>query len=194
METLEGLQSDLAALEARRARLISEGWSLQHCWLVQVKPGGTARTNRQYWQVRSRQAILDGNKKLKHLKPSEVEDYKAAIARGQQLKQIDRQISVLQQRLRQLSATAEQLSISFKPSQGKKRRQSLTIPTTSSQQQVESGSLAARDVLTKLEQPDVRAEHLITESEKLRALLQQSRAQSQQLCARSQALAKAKRQ
>jgi hypothetical protein len=48
--------------------------------------------------------MFDG-KTLKHLKPDEVEDYRAAILRGRQLKQIDRQIEKLQQRLEQLIAT-----------------------------------------------------------------------------------------
>ena len=185
MYTIEGLQAELAALEAERLRIANAGFCLQHCWLVQVKPGGTARTNRQYWQVRSCQAIFDG-KKLKHLKPEEVEDYKAAIARGKQLKQIDRQIKIQSQRLGQLKATQERLSISNEPSQGKKRRQTLTIPTASSQRQPESGPRAAGDVLTKLEQPDVRSEQLIAQSEQLRALLQQSRTRTQQLCTRTQ--------
>lgn len=102
MDRLSQLENQLARLQAERARLLSEGWFLQGCWLVRVKPGGTAKTDRYYWQVRSRQAMFDG-KKLKHLKVSEVEEYKAAIERGRQLKQIDRQINLLEQQLQQLS-------------------------------------------------------------------------------------------
>ncbi|WP_414581410.1 hypothetical protein [Scytonema sp. PCC 10023] len=108
---LEKLQSALDALNTERVRIAGEGWYLQNCWLVQVKPGGNARTDRKYWQARSRQAIFDG-KMLKHLKPDEVEDYKAAIARGRQLKEIDRQIEKLQQQLEQLTATTDSLSAS----------------------------------------------------------------------------------
>jgi type I site-specific restriction-modification system R (restriction) subunit len=103
MDTLEKLQSALDTLNKERTRIQSEGWYLQDCWLVQVKPGGTARTNRIYWQLRSRTAMFDG-KKLKHLKQNEVDDYKAAIARGQQLKQIDRSIEKYSQQLEQLTA------------------------------------------------------------------------------------------
>ncbi|MBD2464438.1 hypothetical protein H6G89_25865 [Oscillatoria sp. FACHB-1407] len=103
MSTLEELQSELIELNAQRDQ-IAENWFLQQCWLVQVKPGGTARTNTKYWQVRSRQPILDG-KTLKHLKPNEVEDYKAAIARGRQLTKIDHQIKKLQQQIEQLNTT-----------------------------------------------------------------------------------------
>jgi FKBP-type peptidyl-prolyl cis-trans isomerase (trigger factor) len=48
--------------------------------------------------------MFDG-KTLKYLKPDEVEDYKAAIERGRQLKQIDRQIEKLQQQLLALTTT-----------------------------------------------------------------------------------------
>ncbi|HEY9612475.1 hypothetical protein [Allocoleopsis sp.] len=106
MYTRKKLQSDLNALYVERAHIKSEGWYLQHCWLVQVKPGGNARTNRKYWQVRSRQAMFDG-KMLKHLRADEVEDYRAAINRGRQLQQIDRQIEKLQQRLLALTTTAQ---------------------------------------------------------------------------------------
>jgi hypothetical protein len=98
MGALEQLQASLELLQSERSQLMSQGWYLQHCWLVQVKPGGTARTTRQYWQVRSRQPLFDG-KMLKHLPASEVEDYRAAIARGRKLQQIDRQMIKLQQQL-----------------------------------------------------------------------------------------------
>lgn len=99
MNSLESLKVDLEILQTERSNLLSSGWCLQHCWLVQVKPGGTARTNRSYWQVRSSKALFDG-KKLKHLKSHEVEDYQVAIDRGRQLKQIDAQIAQVQQQLR----------------------------------------------------------------------------------------------
>jgi len=129
MHTLEKLQSALDALNTERARIAGEGWYLQNCWLVQVKPGGNARTDRKYWQARSRQAIFDG-KMLKHLKPDEVQDYKAAIARGRQLKQIDRQIEKLVQQLEQLSATTE-------PSKDTSPRQMLTPAETLREQRRE---------------------------------------------------------
>ncbi len=106
MYAVEKLQSALDALNTKRSQIAGEGWYLQHCWLVQVKPGGNARTDRKYWQVRSRQPMLEG-KTLKHLKSDEVEDYRAAIARGRQLKQIDRQIEKLQQQLEKLTPTTD---------------------------------------------------------------------------------------
>jgi hypothetical protein len=96
MDVCEKIQSSVELLNIERNRILSEGWYLQYCWLVRVKPGGTARTDRQYWQVRSRQEMFDG-KKLKHLHADEVEDYRAAILRGRKLLQIDRQIAKLQE-------------------------------------------------------------------------------------------------
>ena len=109
MYAVEKLQSALDALNTKRSQIAGVGWYLQHCWLVQVKPGGNARTDRKYWQVRSRQPMFEG-KTLKHLKPDEVEDYRAAIARGRQLKQIDRQIEKLQQQFEQLTTTIDSSS------------------------------------------------------------------------------------
>jgi phage shock protein A len=50
--------------------------------------------------------MFDG-KTLKHLRADEVEDYRAAIDRGRQLKQIDRKIEKLQQRLFALITTTQ---------------------------------------------------------------------------------------
>lgn len=98
METLEELQNRVKTLNLKRSQLMTAGLCLQGCWLVQVKPGGTARTSRRYWQVRSQQPIFDG-KRLKHLKEAEVESYRSAIERGRQLKQIDHQIESLQHQI-----------------------------------------------------------------------------------------------
>ncbi|KJH71379.1 hypothetical protein [Aliterella atlantica] len=106
MPSLEKLLSIIDTLNQERVQVASQGWYLQHCWLVQVKPGGNARTDRKYWQVRSRKALFDG-KKLKHLKPELVEDYKAAIERGRQLAGIDRQIEKLTLQLQQLAVITD---------------------------------------------------------------------------------------
>ncbi len=109
MYALEKAQANLKLLELERARIVTEGWYLQGCWLVQVKPGGTARTQRQYWQVRSRQQIFDG-KTLKHIQSIEVKDYTDAIDRGRRLKQLDRAIRKLQQRIEKLLLITDPLS------------------------------------------------------------------------------------
>ncbi len=97
MNGSEKFLASVELLKIERNRILKQGWYLQYCWLVRVKPGGTARTSRQYWQVRSRKELFDG-KKLKHLHVNEVEEYRAAIERGRQLQQIDRQIAKLEGR------------------------------------------------------------------------------------------------
>jgi hypothetical protein len=90
LELLENLKS----LEAERARIQAEGDALFDCWIAESKPGGTARTNKAHCQLRSRKPQFDG-KKSKYLKVGEIGRYEAAIARGKQLKQLERQIETL---------------------------------------------------------------------------------------------------
>ncbi len=94
LELLEKLKT----LKAEKVRIIAEGDVLFDCWLAASKPGGTARSNKAHWQLRSRKAQFDG-KKSKYIKVAEVGQYEAAIARGKQLKQLGRQIEALRQRV-----------------------------------------------------------------------------------------------
>lgn len=129
MGLLERLKVDLEILQIERSNLVASGWYLQHCWLVQVQPGGTARTNRSYWQVRSRQAMFDG-KKLKHLKAHEVEEYKAAIERGRQLERVDIQIRQIQQQFRKALRQAKRTHQKPEPAKGKLSSQPTRLPAT----------------------------------------------------------------
>lgn len=138
---------------------------MQHCWLVQVKPGGTARTNAKYWQVRSRQPIFDG-KTLKHLKPEEVEDYRAAIERGRALKQLDRQIEKLQQKIAQLIPTIDS--------------ESPLSPTDKSQQPKEKQPVD-RVGFTDLAEQERLVKEVLADSQALRASLRQSLVRSKRL-------------
>jgi len=96
MDTLNSLQAELSILVVERTWIEKQGY-LQGCWVAQYKPGGSARTEKVYWQARSSQAMFDG-KKAKHLKASEVSEYQAQIARGRRLRQLNRQIVALQRR------------------------------------------------------------------------------------------------
>jgi hypothetical protein len=181
MLTSEKLKSALDALTAERAQVIAAGWFLQNCWLTQSKPGGTARTNQKYWQVRSRQPLFDG-KTLKHLKADEVEDYKAAIERGRQLKQIDRQIVKLQQQLAQLgSASAatrdsiEPLSTSEKPS----------LRAVLSQEKRSPEQPKQPITFTDLIEQERLVRETIRKSQALRESLHQATVRNQQLRARA---------
>lgn len=97
LELLESLKS----LENLRAKIGSEGEVLFDCWLAASVPGGTARTDKAYLQLRSRKAQFDG-RKSKYVRASEVGRYEAAIARGKQLKQLTQQIETLQKRLEKI--------------------------------------------------------------------------------------------
>ena len=184
MHTLEKLLSALDALNRERVRIAREGWYLQNCWLVQVKPGGNARTDRKYWQARSRQAIFDG-KKLKHLKPDEVEDYKAAIARGRQLKQIDRQIEKLQQQLEQLTATTDYSSkdTSF-PTPLLQPEKSITPPFPTREGGLGGLGLESTPGLTDLTEQERLVKEVLAKSQLLRASLRHSVAVGKLLGAR----------
>ncbi len=94
LELLESLKT----LETEKARISGEGNVLLDCWLSESKPGGTARSQKAHWQLRSRKAQFNG-KKSKYIKASDVGLYQAAIARGKQLRQLDQQIEALRQRI-----------------------------------------------------------------------------------------------
>lgn len=176
---LEKLQSALNALNTQRAQITGAGWWLQHCWLVQVKPGGTARTNTKYWQVRSRQPIFAG-KTLKHLKPDEVEDYRAAIERGRQLQQLDRQIAKLQQRLSQLLPAANTVSdSSVSPLQETSLPPSM-LPIDACRQPMQAQSLNSVQFTTLAEQERL-VQEVLANSQALRASLGQSLAKGKRL-------------
>jgi hypothetical protein len=177
MYAVEKLQSALDTLNAKRSQIAGEGWYLQHCWLVQVKPGGNARTDRKYWQVRSRQAMFDG-KTLKHLKPDEVEDYKSAIARGRQLKQIDRQIEKLQQRFEQLLATTNASRSSSTPHETPLQN---PILSTESLQELLEGQPQSTLGFTDLAEQERLVEEVLAKSQELRTLLQKSSALNRRL-------------
>jgi hypothetical protein len=179
MQTLKKLQSALDNLNRERARIVSEGWYLQHCWLVKVKPGGTARTNHQYWQVRSRQPMFDG-KTLKHLKPFEVDDYQAAIVRGRQLKQIDCHIEKLQQQIAKFTATSH---IKGAFSMSAKTPQQMTKFSSENGEQTPEWRSESTDGFTNLMEQDLLVKEVITKSQELRASLRQSLACSKVLAA-----------
>lgn len=186
MPTIEKLYSTLETLYGERAAILAEGWYLQDCWLVQVKPGGTARTNRRYWQVRSRKPLLDG-KRVKQLKPADVPNYRQAIDRGRQLKRVDRQIEKLQKKLDQQTATSNS------PSGLSKQVSPLAQPTIqipellSSPQPIELKPAWTMTPKALLEQ-ELLVKETIASSQELRASLQKSMNHSKALMEHNQSL------
>jgi len=181
MYAVEKLQSALDALNTKRSQIAGEGWYLQHCWLVQVKPGGNARTDRKYWQVRSRQPMFDG-KMLRHLKSDEVEDYKSAIARGRQLKQIDRQIKKLQQQLEQLTTTTDSSSgSSGSSSTPNKTPLQNPILSTESIERSPEGQPQSKVTFADMTEQERLVKEVLAKSQELRDSLRQSGIVSQKL-------------
>ena len=185
MLTLEELKTALEILDLERAKILSEGWYLQNCWLVQVRPGGTARTSRQYWQVRSRQAVFNG-KMVKHVKDNELEDYKAAIDRGRQLKEIDRQIKKLQQQFNRLT-TSLHASEPYSPA-NQTTAQAATQTPKLADRLTGSGQPADAAELAELMEQDLLVKEIIANSQSLRASLQKSLAHGRALMAANQRL------
>ncbi|HEY9832807.1 MAG TPA: hypothetical protein V6D26_19800 [Stenomitos sp.] len=195
MYAVEKLQSALDALNTLRSQIVGEGWYLQHCWLVQVKPGGNARTDRKYWQVRSRQPMFDG-KTLKHLKPDEVEDYRAAIDRGRQLKQIDRQIEKLQQQHQKLIATSNTTRDTSPPTPSSpslrlQREGSMTPPFPTREGGLgglglsDPSSIESTIAFTDVEEQERLVQEVLAKSQKLRDSLRNSATLNKQLRAGS---------
>ncbi|MBD1864813.1 MULTISPECIES: hypothetical protein [Trichocoleus] len=70
MTKLQDLQQELTTLQTERTKIsLESGEMLVDCWVAQTAAGGTARTGKRYWQVKSRNPIFDG-KKSKYLKAS----------------------------------------------------------------------------------------------------------------------------
>ena len=181
MHTPEKLQSALDAVKTKRSQIADQGWYLQNCWLVQVKPGGNARTDHKYWQVRSRQPLFDG-KNLKHLRADEVEAYKGAIERGRQLKQIDRQIDKLEQQLQQLTTTTDSLTSSSLTSSTppKTPYQNPILPKESIKRSLPEPP-QPKLVFTNIAEQELLVQEVLAKSQALRNLLRHSRARNQQL-------------
>jgi hypothetical protein len=121
--------------------------------------------------VRSRQAMFNG-KTLKHLRADEVEDYRAAINRGRQLKQIDRQIEKLQQRLFALTTTTQT---------------KVTLTDMAQQEHLVKGVLATSQKLRdSLRQLGILNQLLRTQTQESVVRSQESGVRSQSLGVRSQ--------
>lgn len=178
--TLDELISALSLLYLERKELRAEGWYLQNCWLVQVKPAGTARTNRYYWQVRSRQAMFNG-RKLKHLKDSEVEKYKAAIARGQKLSQIDHEIERLQCQFDELLLNLEEFRPSPQSNQNGRSSKTSAGVTATSQPKLNLEQAKDTKARTRPVDQELSIDELILENQRLQDALRKTIARSKEL-------------
>lgn len=97
LDALGRLQSKLSMLKVELAWIEQQGY-LSGCWVARYKPGGTARTDKVYWQVRSTEAMFSG-KRAKHLKADEVSEFQAHVVRGRRLKRLRQQIASVETRI-----------------------------------------------------------------------------------------------
>lgn len=105
MNAFATLLENLETLKAEKRQIEDQGIVLFDCWIAESKPGGTARTKKTHYQLRSRKAQFAG-KKSKYLKVPEVGEYRAAIARGKAIRQLEKQIAALQRRVERIEAIA----------------------------------------------------------------------------------------
>lgn len=84
----------LSVLKRKRELIEQEGY-LQDCWIEIYRPGGTAKGDNTYCQLRSRKAFNNG-KRRRHLKQNEVAVFKRLIENGRKLKRIEREIAWLE--------------------------------------------------------------------------------------------------
>ena len=105
MNAFAAMLENLETLKTEKRQLEDQGMILFDCWIAESKPGGTARTKKAHYQLRSRQPQFAG-KKSKYLKVDEVGKYQSAIARGKAIRQLEKQIVVLQKKLERIEAIA----------------------------------------------------------------------------------------
>ncbi|MBD1999243.1 hypothetical protein H6G00_21955 [Leptolyngbya sp. FACHB-541] len=98
MNAHQTLLEKIASLQSQQFKIREQGDVLLDCWIAQSKPSGTARTDNSHWQLRSRKPQF-GGRKSKYLKPSEVGQFEEAIARGKELKRLEREIGALRQKV-----------------------------------------------------------------------------------------------
>ncbi|NET37311.1 MAG: hypothetical protein F6K19_35690 [Cyanothece sp. SIO1E1] len=113
---LHALQKRLALLEAERERLKAAGDYLQGLRLERSPAGGNASMNAKlackYARLRAgRGKTLRNGKKSQYIPLQQIGKYEVAIARGQQLTQVEKQIAKTQLQLRKLKHKAEALGL-----------------------------------------------------------------------------------
>lgn len=90
MATLAELAAELSQLEQGIEDLKKQGDILLDCRIDSSKPGGTAGPSaRPHHRIRYK--VPHNGKKSQYLKPSEVAEKMAAIARGKDLKKLEKQ-------------------------------------------------------------------------------------------------------
>ncbi|XGW00833.1 MAG: hypothetical protein ACAF41_33185 (plasmid) [Leptolyngbya sp. BL-A-14] len=98
----------MAALEAEISAIRTEGESLTDARIDSSKPRGTARG-----QPTTQHRLRMKGQKARYLKPVEVLETRAAIARGKRLKQLERERQRVQAQLERLAGKAAALGLAL---------------------------------------------------------------------------------
>lgn len=117
--TLKDLAKRIRKLQVQAAALREQGECWQGVRLEWSHAGGnasaTAQTQRLYARLRAgRNGVLPNGKHSQYVPLAEVDRYTAAIARGRELAQVERQIERLTQQLQRMQAQARRLGVPVK--------------------------------------------------------------------------------
>lgn len=106
MHSYQSLRDEIASLEVRHAEIRSQGDVLQDSWIERTAAGGAARgvgnDLGRYATLRSRKIELQPGRKSKYIPIAQVAKYEAALARGRELKQVEKRLKELRDRLSQV--------------------------------------------------------------------------------------------
>lgn len=107
MNAMEGLYQQLHSLETRAAEIRKSDY-LQDCWLERTAAGGTARGKGRepgrYATLRSRKVELRPGRKFCYVPIEQVEKVEAQIERGRELRQVEKKIAKLCQKLERVES------------------------------------------------------------------------------------------
>lgn len=88
-------KTNISALKRSIAQIEQEGY-ITDCWIARYRPGGTARGEESYFQLRSRNPFTDGTR-TKHLSAGELPAYQKLVENGRLLKKLKRQLARVEQ-------------------------------------------------------------------------------------------------
>lgn len=104
------LQRHIAALKKTIAQLQAEGDVMQDCWLDSAQRKGSGARDGQERYIRLRW-MQEGKKRCRTLTPAEVATVKAAIDRGEQLRQLQQQLEESIVELDGINTLADELGL-----------------------------------------------------------------------------------
>lgn len=106
------LRKEQIELESRIREIKAKPY-FQDAWVGQCHSGGNARGNvATQYQLRSRQSIFNGKKSC-YVKVNELEEARAAVKRGRELKKLERQLEQVNAQITRITLIAERTGLSM---------------------------------------------------------------------------------